>query len=187
MQGVLWNQKNDTLYHSDTGQMLMELYNFNGVPAIQGARPNTNNKHPVTVALAVVPYMKMHSRLLHASKGVITEACRRAGIALTHKGDDFCEGCVRGKMTDELGKEAPIQAEQPLDFIRVDVVSHSPPAMLGYRSSVHIIDVHSNYHWVNFARSKKEILSERSRLDGCIQRTLVVDWCQHRNPSSLHT
>ncbi|KAK4129786.1 hypothetical protein N657DRAFT_661016 [Parathielavia appendiculata] len=31
------------------------------------------------------------------------------------------------------------------------------------------------------------ILSERSRLDGCIQRTSLVDWCQHCNPSSLPT
>lgn len=134
----------------------MQLYNFNGVPAIRNVNPDKNNNAPPSASLASVPYLKMHRRLLHASEAVVDEACKRSGITLCHKGDDVCEGCICGKMADELGKQAPIQGSEPLHFIRVDMVKHNPPAMLGYRYSVHIIDVYSNYHWVKFAKTKQE-------------------------------
>jgi hypothetical protein len=154
--GVHWNQVDDTLFHFQTGQTLAELYDFNGVPALNNTRPVA----PVAPALVSVPYKKMHRRLMHAGKAAVTEACRRAGIELKAKNDTFCEGCTLGKMTDELGKEAPIQTEGPFEYIRVDLVSHRTPAHLGYRYSAHIIDVVSNYHWVKFARGKDEIFAK---------------------------
>ncbi len=85
---------------------------------------------------------------MHASKGVVEEACRRAGIKLLAKDDHFCEGCALGKATDELGKEAPEQGNKLFDFVRVDLAMHKNAGYLGYKYSLHIIDVWSNYHWV---------------------------------------
>jgi hypothetical protein len=164
-RGVFWDQRHDVIYHGESGAVLMQLYNFNGVPAVKNAKPVPTNS-AVVPTFVKVPYRKMHRRLLHASKATIEEACRRADIKITHKDDDFCEGCIMGKMTDELGKEAPIQGTEPLDFIRIDTVSHSPPAMLGYKYSVHIIDVATTYHWVKYARTKQECF------------TVLKDWVE---------
>ena len=82
--------------------MLIELYNFNRVPAIKNVVP----KPKAMPTIATVPYRKMHRRLMHAGKATVEEACRRAGIQLTGKNDDLCEGCIVGKKTNEIGKEA---------------------------------------------------------------------------------
>ena len=84
---------------------------------------------------------------------------RRAGIKLLAKNGHFCEGCALGKATDELGKEAPEQGNKPFDFIRVDLAMHKNPSHLGYKYSLHIVDVWSNYHWVKFLRTKDEGLN----------------------------
>ncbi|EAQ83032.1 hypothetical protein CHGG_10850 [Chaetomium globosum CBS 148.51] len=60
-------------------------------------------------------------------------------------------------MTDELGKSAPIQGDNPLDFIRVDTVTHEKPGALGYKYSVHIIDIDTNFHWVKYTSTKGQI------------------------------
>ena len=83
----------------------------------------------------------MHRRLMYASKTVVEEACKRAGIVLTAKEDFFCEGYVMGKATDQLGKEAPVQGNWPFDIVRMDLVTHKNPGHLGYRYSIYIIDV----------------------------------------------
>ena len=49
-------------------------------------------------------------------------------------------------MTNKLGKEAPIQIEEVFEYIRIDLVTHSTLGHLGYRYSIYIIDVVSNYH-----------------------------------------
>ena len=108
-------------------------------------------------SLVAVPYRQMHRRLMHAGKAVVEEACRHAGIELTDKKDDFCEGCVKGKMRDELGK-APLIGNDTLDVIRVDLVTHKDPGHLGYRYSFHIIDAWSNYQWVKFLCKKDRAL-----------------------------
>ncbi|EAQ84778.1 hypothetical protein CHGG_08792 [Chaetomium globosum CBS 148.51] len=156
--GVRWDQDNDTLYHKGTGSLLMELYDYRGVPAVRDALPtSTNRGNQPKPEMASVPYRKMHRRLMHAGKSVVEEACRRAGIELTAKQDHFCEGCTMGKMTDELGKSAPIQGDNPLDFIRVDTVTHEKPGALGYKYSVHIIDIDTNFHWVKYTSTKGQI------------------------------
>ena len=148
---VFWNQFDHTLYRHDDNQVLAEMRTDWGVPTID-AQPSSNfTSEP---ALVSVPYRKMHRRLMHASKVVVEAACKRAGIVLTHKEDSLCEGCLMGKASDELGKQAPVQCVAPFDFVRVDMVKHRNPGHLGYQYSVHIIDVWSNYHWVKFARTK---------------------------------
>ncbi|GAB1319489.1 hypothetical protein MFIFM68171_09699 [Madurella fahalii] len=77
---------------------------------------------------------------MHASKTVVEEACKRAGIVITAKDDSFSPG----------------QGNSPFDFVRVDLVTHKNLGHLGYRYSIQIIDVWSNYHWVKFARTKGE-------------------------------
>lgn len=140
-EGVFWNQANDTLNY-DHGDILAELKCQLGVPVVE-ARP-TNL--PTTTALISVPYRTMHRRLMHAGRQAVEAACSRAGINLTAKNNHFCEPCVMAKMTDELGKQAPVQSNKPLDFIRVDLVTHNTPSHLGYRYSIHIIDEWTNYH-----------------------------------------
>ncbi len=80
----------------------MELYNFNGVLAIKNVVP----KPKAMLTMATVLYRKMHRRLMYAGKATVEEACRCTGIQLTGKNDDLCEGCIVGKKTDEIGKEA---------------------------------------------------------------------------------
>ena len=99
----------------------------------------------------------MHRRLIHAGKDTVIEAYNRAKIQLTAKNEDFCEGYVVGKKTNELGKQAPIQGTQPLNHIHVDLVTHHQPSHLGYRYSMHIVDVASNYHWVKFTKTKLKV------------------------------
>ncbi|EAQ83859.1 hypothetical protein CHGG_10263 [Chaetomium globosum CBS 148.51] len=144
--------------HQQSGSLMMELYDYRGVPAVRDALPtSTNRGNQPKPEMASVPYRKMHRRLMHAGKSVVEEACRRAGIELTAKQDHFCEGCTMGKMTDELGKSAPIQGDNPLDFIRVDTVTHEKPGALGYKYSVHIIDIDTNFHWVKYTSTKGQI------------------------------
>lgn len=126
--GVLWNQLNHTLYNHNDGQVLAEMRTELNVPTID-AQP-VSNSDPAFPALVSVPYRKMHRRLMHANKAVVEEACRRAGITLTHKEDSLCEGCLMGKASDERGKEAPIECSVALDFIRVDMVKHKDPGIL---------------------------------------------------------
>ncbi|KAL2137497.1 hypothetical protein VTI28DRAFT_9420 [Corynascus sepedonium] len=127
----------------------------NNIPTILAKPTETSPK----TSLFSVPYRKMHRRLMHASKTVVEEACKRAGIVLTAKEDFFCEGCVMGKATDQLGKEAPVQGNWPFDIVRMDLVTHKNPGHLGYRYSIHIIDVWTNYHWVKFIRTKGDAFS----------------------------
>ncbi len=82
--------------------MLIELYNFNRVLAIKNVVP----KPKAMPTIAIVLYRKMHRWLMYASKATVEEACRRAGIQLTRKNDDLCEGYIVGKKTNEIGKEA---------------------------------------------------------------------------------
>ncbi|KAL2140525.1 hypothetical protein VTI28DRAFT_3729 [Corynascus sepedonium] len=46
---------------------------------------------------------------------------------------------------------------RPFHFVRVDVVTHKTPGHLDYKYSLHIIGVWSNYHWVNYGRTKSEM------------------------------
>ena len=116
-----------------------------GVPVIKAIPTGMTNDNATTTALVAVPYRTMHRRLIHASEDIVKKACQRAGISLTAKNDTFCEPCIIGKMTDEVGKQAPVEATAPLDFIRVDTVLHKDTSHLGHKYSLHIIDVWSNY------------------------------------------
>jgi len=159
-KGVVWNQADNTLAHT-SGQVLAEMERHLNVPVIVATPLATSS-----ITLASVPYRKMHRRLMHAGKAVVEEVCKRAGISLTHKNDSLCEGCLLGKATDELGKEAPIQGTAPFDFVRVDLVTHKNPGHLGYCYSIHVVDVWSNYHWIKFARTKSSVLEA------------LVDWVE---------
>ncbi|KXX82431.1 hypothetical protein MMYC01_201624 [Madurella mycetomatis] len=133
------DQSNNVLIHQENGQTLAEMQRYNNVPTIR-TKPATTTPS-VPTSLLSVPYRKMHRRLMHTSKPVVEEACKRAGIVITAKDDSFCEGCIMGKATDQLGKEAPIQGNGPFNFVRVDLVTHKNPRHLGYRYSIQIIDV----------------------------------------------
>ncbi|KAK3304939.1 uncharacterized protein B0T15DRAFT_364483, partial [Chaetomium strumarium] len=69
----------------------------------------------------------------------------------------FCEPCVMGKATDELGKRAPTEATRPFHFVRMDTTSYKDRGHLGYKSAMHIIDVWSSYHWVKYGKTKGEM------------------------------
>ena len=112
-----------------------------GVPVIRATPTATDNNTATAAALVAIPYRTMHRRLMHASKDIVKKACQRAGISLTAKNDTFYEPCTIGKMTDEVGKQAPVEVNVPLDFIRVDTVLHKDTSHLRYKYSLHIIDV----------------------------------------------
>ncbi len=78
---------------------------------------------------------------MYASKSVVEEACRRAGIKLLAKDDHFCEGYALGKATNELGKEALEQGNKLFDFVRVDLAIHKNTSYLRYKYSLYIINV----------------------------------------------
>lgn len=153
--GVLWDQSDHTLFRRDDGQVLAEMETAYNVPTINAfPSPSSDNWAYAEPAFVAVPYRQMHRRLMHASKAVVEEACRQAGITLTHKDDTLCDGCMMGKAHDDLGKMAPVETNAPFDFIRVDTVTHQNPGHLGYKYSIHIVDAWPNYHWVKFARTK---------------------------------
>ena len=54
---------------------------------------------------------------MHASKGVVEEACRRVSIKLLAKDNHFCEGYALSKATNELGKEAFKQGNKLFNFV----------------------------------------------------------------------
>jgi hypothetical protein len=155
-EGVFWNQHNNTLYYEN--DTLAEMDVCMGVSVIKATPTVTNDNTATTAALVAVPYRTMHRRLMHASEDIVRKACQRAGISLTAKNDTFCEPCIMGKMTDEVGKQAPVEVNVLLDFIRIDTVLHKDASHLGYKYSLHIIDVWSNYQWVKFIRTKDGIL-----------------------------
>lgn len=151
-KGVFWDPPRKRLYHLESGQTLAEIQRDFRVPTIL-AQPAAPSPPP---SLLTVPYRTMHRRLMHASKAVVLDACKKAGIVVSHKEDTFCEGCAMGKAHDEHGDEAPTQGEDVLDLIRMDLVTHKNPGHLGYRYSIPFIDTWSNYHWVRFARDKND-------------------------------
>jgi hypothetical protein len=162
-EGIRWNQDDNTLYRKDTGQVITEMERVGDVFIIN-AQPTTlggqvaRADNPTAAILASINYRTMHRRLMHASKAVVEAACKSAGIDLTGKDDNkFCEPCVMGKATDELGKCAPVQGTKPFHFVRVDIVTHKIPGHLGYKYSIHIIDMWSGFHWVKYAREKKDV------------------------------
>ncbi len=120
------------------------LIRKNSVPTLEAVPDNPEPDEQPT--FAAVPYRQIHRPLMHAGRAAVEEACRQAGIQLTGERDDFCEGCVKGKMHGELGKQAPNQTTSPIDFIRVDLVTRLNPGHLGYKYSLHIIDTWSNYY-----------------------------------------
>ena len=138
-EGVFWNQHNNTLYHEN--DTLAEMDVRIGVPVIRAMPTATDNNTATAAALVAMPYRTMYRRLMHASKDIVRKASQRAGIALTAKNDTFYEPYVIGKMTDEVGKQAPVEVNVPLDFIRVDTVLYNEASHLGYKYSLYIIDV----------------------------------------------
>ena len=50
-----------------------------------------------------------------------------------------------GKMTDEVGKQALVEVNILLDFIRINTVLYNEASYLGYKYSLYIINVWLNY------------------------------------------
>lgn len=164
--GIFWDQKKHTLFQETTGQVVTELERVGDVFIVRNAKPTemggrvARATSSAEAIMASINYRTMHRRLMHAGKAVVEAACKGAGIDLNNKDSDtFCEPCIMGKATDELGKSAPIQGSRPFHYVRIDVVTHLNPGHLGYKYSLHVIDVWSNYHWVKFARTKGEVFT----------------------------
>lgn len=118
--------------------MLVKIDETIGVPALRGTpAQNTNN----TTTLVAIPYRTIYRRLMHTSKEVVRKACHSAGITLTAKNDTFCKPYIKGKITNEVGKQAPIEVNILLDFIRIDTVLHKDTSHLSHKYSLYIIDV----------------------------------------------
>lgn len=59
-------------------------------------------------AITTIPYYAIYRRLIYIGKAAVEEACKQVGIYLTGKDNTFYKGYVIGKMTNIIGKEAPI-------------------------------------------------------------------------------
>ena len=70
---MFWDQNRDTLYHRPSSQILADLYCLIDVPVIYGEPTATQTSTSTT--LTSIPYRKIHWRLMHASKGIVEEAC----------------------------------------------------------------------------------------------------------------
>jgi hypothetical protein len=138
-EGVFWNQHNNTLYHENN--TLAEIDVRIGVPVIRATPTATDNNTTTAAALVAIPYRTIYRRLIYASKDIVRKASQRAGIALTAKNNTFYKPYVKGKMTDKVGKQAPVEVNAPLDFIRINIVLYNEVSYLGYKYSLHIINV----------------------------------------------
>jgi hypothetical protein len=116
-----------------------------GVPVIKATPTVINDNTATTTALVAMLYRTMYRCLIYASEDIVRKAYQRAGISLTAKNDTFCKPYIIGKITDKVGKQAPVEVNVLLDFIRVDIVLHNEASYLGYKYSLYIINVWSNY------------------------------------------
>ena len=158
--GVVHDGINDKLIEKETNRELTRIYWNNNIAIVPCyAPPSMDIKYNVDQAvLASINFRTMHRRLMHAPKDQVIAACKKAGIKIhgAYEAQNFCEPCVMGKARDVLGKEAPTVTEYCLDFVRVDLTFHKHAGHLGYHYSVHIVDVHSGYHWVRFCKTKDD-------------------------------
>ena len=157
--GVVRDGLNDKLIHKITGHELAKIVWINGVAVLPCEPPPDLEKHKEVrqAVLASINYRTMHRRLMHASRDVVIQACKKAGIRIHGAYEkSFCEPCVMGKATDILGKEAPVVADEPLSYVRADLIYHKNSGHLGYHYSVHIVDVYSGLHWIKFCRTKDD-------------------------------
>ena len=157
--GVVRDGLNDKLIHKTTGRELAKIVWINGVAVIPcKPPPDLEQKKDVRQAiLASINHRTMHRRLMHASRDVVIQACKKADIRIHGAYEKhFCEPCVMGKATDIIGKEAPVVTDETLSYVRADLIYHKHSGHLGYHYSVHIVDVYSGYHWVKFCRTKDD-------------------------------
>lgn len=145
----------DTLVHISTKRELAQIEWSQDIACIKTIPPTVNNNSLPQLILATINYATMHRRLFHAGKEVIQRACKDANIDICDT-KVFCEPCVMAKATDEYGKQAPPMTTVPLEYIRTDVITHREPGHLGYKYSVHFVDVASNFQWVKFVVAKKD-------------------------------
>ena len=109
---------------------------------------------PRHMMLASINYMTMHKRVMHAGRDQVLKTCEQADIKLSNVNDHTCEACLRAKATDYIPKGTHPVTTTPLQFIRVDVISHNKPGHMGARYAVHFICDVSGYHWVKFCANK---------------------------------
>jgi len=164
--GISYNTDDDVAIHKPSGERL-NIFESAKVPVFSiTTTPQSLDERvtPIHAVLASINYRTMHRRLLHASKEVVLEACKNAGITLRDTRDDFCEPCIFAKMTDSMPKEATMPATYPIEFLRVDLIIHTTPGHLGYRYTIHFVDMISGIHWVRFAREKGEAFEQVKRM-----------------------
>ena len=162
-EGVIHNGTTDRLIVKETDRELTHIEWVNNVAVVPCyTPPGINVNYSIDQAvLASINFRTMHRRLMHAPKNQVIVACKKAGIKIhgAHDVHNFCEPCIMGKARDVLGREAPIVTENALDFVHADLTYHKHAGHLGYKYSVHIVDVHSGYHWVRFCKAKGEFVS----------------------------
>jgi hypothetical protein len=158
--GISWDFDDNHLINK-TGKgawQRLQCLEDGGLPIIPVQAPPDFNEQVVTpthAVMASINYRVMHRRLMHAGKNTVLRACKAAGIDLADiKGEEFCEDCILSKSTDTRQKVAARVASKPLEFVRVDVMVHDQPGHLGYKYTVHFVDVVSSFHWARFTKTK---------------------------------
>jgi hypothetical protein len=129
---------------------------INNVLTFKVNQPVATEQPIKDLVLASINYRTMHRQLMHASKDVVHKACEKAGIKITGSDKSFCESCHLGKATEQYPPCSTVPVDRPLAFVRVDSIGHTPIGHLGYKITVHFIDMYSGYHWIKFAKEKTD-------------------------------
>ena len=82
--GVVRDGLNDKLIHKVTGHELAKIIWINGVAVLPCEPPPDLEEHKEIrqAVLASINYRTMHRRLMHASRDVVIQACKKAGIRI---------------------------------------------------------------------------------------------------------
>ncbi|KAK4173163.1 hypothetical protein QBC36DRAFT_195297, partial [Triangularia setosa] len=122
-----WDFDSNTIIHKPSA-IAIRCLEYDELPIIPADTPRDFKTTTETIEyalLASINYQVMHRRLMHASRDVVVRACKDAEIDLRgHQTNPFCEPCALGKATDQMPKVTSPMANEALDFIRIDVISH---------------------------------------------------------------
>ena len=90
----------------------------------------------------------MYKRLLYTSKDVVIKAYKAAGIKLKETSSIFYELYVLVKALNVRPKQLNLVAKNPVEFVKVNVITHKEVGYLEYKYTIHFVNAVSNYYQV---------------------------------------
>lgn len=105
--------------------------------------------------LTAVDYSRLHERFMHAGDAPLRALAKKAGVTIVKAKNFSCEACLENRLQDHHGVPATLQYTEPGQLIRFDLIVFEQ-GFLGYKYTVHYIDMATNHHWVRFSATKAE-------------------------------